>query len=69
MATVNFYLTKKDKKNLFSIMLVYQDCGSKFRYFTKHKVPKNHLVKNRVKEKILNDYEINDDLKKYETVM
>ncbi|MDP1764284.1 MAG: phage integrase SAM-like domain-containing protein [Sediminibacterium sp.] len=57
MATLKFYLQKASKKNLFPIMMCYQDKGKKFRFFTKVTTSNPNWQKNKFKPISLSDFE------------
>ncbi|MDP3667219.1 MAG: site-specific integrase [Sediminibacterium sp.] len=57
MATLKFYLQRASKKNLFPIMMCYQDKGKKFRFFTKMATPNPNWQKNKFKPISLSDFE------------
>ena len=63
MATLKFYLQQKDsKKNLYPIMMCYQDRGKKFRFFTKIFTKNEKWQKTKFKPVSLQDLEDNAKL-------
>lgn len=57
MATLKFYLQPENKKNRFPVMMVYQEKGKKFRFYTRVTVKKENWVKNSFKPISLEDFE------------
>ena len=67
MSTINFYLKQPDRKEACPIMLVYQNKGGKFSYYTKQKIAEKswNTEKQRVKINYTGASQINtilDDL-------
>lgn len=69
MATVNFYLNVADRKGNCPIMMVYQDKGKKFKYYTKQKVKKKAWNGERVKMNYSDAGEINSILDGLENII
>ncbi len=63
MATLKFYLQEKSKQNLYPVMMVYQDKGQKFRFYTKANVKKENWQKNEFKAVSLEDFETKEKFK------
>ncbi|OYU56912.1 MAG: hypothetical protein CFE25_06720 [Chitinophagaceae bacterium BSSC1] len=60
MATLKFYLQPQNKKNRYPVMMVYQEKGKKFRFYTRATVKKENWVKNSFKPISLEDFEIKE---------
>ncbi|WP_264900463.1 site-specific integrase [Sediminibacterium sp. TEGAF015] len=56
MATLKFYLQPQNKKNRFPVMMVYQEKGKKFRFYTRVTIKKENWVKNSFKPISLEDF-------------
>ena len=69
MATLKFYPQPANKKNLYPIMMCYQDKGKKFRFYTKVNVDKDNWQKNKFKPVTLKDFEDKNKFDTCETVI
>ena len=69
MATTNFYLKSENKNGKYPILLVYQDKGKKFKYYTKVQTLKDNWDGNRIKGKSLEVSEDNQRLQDLENII
>ena len=69
MATCKFFLKKANKKGLCPVMFIYQDCGNKFRYYTKVQTFPAAWDGKRIKGKTLEVLDSNSKLDEIDRIM